>query len=162
MYYTAGNLQGTPGFEIVKMNITKLLTQRNRCDLIPIWDEFLLNFPADKVDTRVPCENMYEEVEKLHKSTLRYYYNDRIFGFITILLYCRSISKECLSDCDVDEDVDKHDLVEPVVYRNGPMSAASRNDIYIAHNVPGIGKRTILTEKEIREKKVSASSISII
>ena len=48
----------------------------------------------------------------------------------------------------------KHDLVEPVVYKGGPMTSTQRNEIYRSHNLPGIGKRTILTQEEEAKKKV--------
>lgn len=48
----------------------------------------------------------------------------------------------------------KHDLVEPVVFRGGCMTAATRNEIYASHNLPGIGKRVILSEDEKKQRKV--------
>ena len=59
-------------------------------------------------------------------------------------------------------NIDKHDLVEPVVYRGGPMTAAQRNSIYADHKLPGIGKRTIQSEEEKMEKKACIMYVMII
>lgn len=52
----------------------------------------------------------------------------------------------------------KHNVVEPVIFKGGPMTAEARNAIYIDHNLPGIGRRKIETEGEKQEKKVCAVS----
>lgn len=61
-----------------------------------------------------------------------------------------------VNDGDSEEPLlqSKHDVVEPVVFKGGPMTAEARNAIYIDHNFPGIGRRKIETEEEKQEKKV--------
>ena len=54
----------------------------------------------------------------------------------------------------VDVDSSKHDVVEPVVYRGGPMTSKKRNLIYAQYNLPGIGRRSIFTEEEKEQRKV--------
>jgi len=69
---------------------------------------------------------------------------------------CRQRSVDIIyNDEDSDELLEsKHDVVEPVVYKNGPMTAEARNAIYFDHNLPGIGRRKVETEEEKKDKKV--------
>lgn len=50
--------------------------------------------------------------------------------------------------------VSKHDIVEPVVFRGGPMTSSQRNKIYSSHALPGIGKKVVLTAEEEEQRKV--------
>lgn len=49
----------------------------------------------------------------------------------------------------------KHEIVEPVVFRGGPMTSAQRNQIYNSRSLPGIGKKVVLTAEEEEQRKVS-------
>lgn len=49
----------------------------------------------------------------------------------------------------------KHEIVEPVVFRDGPMTSAQRNQIYNSRSLPGIGKKVVLTAEEEEQRKVS-------
>ena len=60
--FLIGNIQGTASFEMVKLNIKNLLTQRGREDLIPTWEKFLSQFPRAEIDANVPCDDIYEEL----------------------------------------------------------------------------------------------------
>lgn len=66
-----GMLQGTPKFELVKLNIISLLTSRDRTDLIPGWETFLSTFPTAEVDDKVPCEDIYGQLLDLHENPTR-------------------------------------------------------------------------------------------
>lgn len=55
-------VQGTPSFELVKMNIFALLRSRHREDLFSVWETFLSKFPDSEVDNKVPCEDLYGEI----------------------------------------------------------------------------------------------------
>ena len=82
------------------------------------------------------------------------------------MLLSKSDATSTSADEDLQEDsptgvTSKHDLVEPVVYRNGPITSAQRNDIYKTHNLPGIGKRAVLTPEEEAKKKVVVIFASI-
>ena len=57
------------------------------------------------------------------------------------------------------DETRKHELVEPIIYKSGKMTAAKRNQIYKSHNLAGVGKRTILTEEEQKENEVCSNSI---
>jgi hypothetical protein len=58
-------VQGTPSFELVRMNILALLRSRHRDDLIPVWETFLGKFPDADCDAKVPCEDIYGEILRL-------------------------------------------------------------------------------------------------
>lgn len=53
-----------------------------------------------------------------------------------------------------DEDEEKSDLVEPVVFKDGPMTAAARNFVYSSHNLPGIGRKSMQSEEDKKKRKV--------
>lgn len=53
-----------------------------------------------------------------------------------------------------DEEEDKGDLVEPVVFKGGPMTATERNFVYSRHNLPGIGRKSIQSEEDKKKRKV--------
>jgi hypothetical protein len=55
-------VQGTADFELVKLNIRNLLIKRDRHDLIPVWDAFLVKFPDSAVDDKVPYDPIYERL----------------------------------------------------------------------------------------------------
>jgi hypothetical protein len=55
-------VQGTPSFELVKMNIFALSRSRRREDLFPVWETFLSKFPDSEVDNKVPSEDLYGEI----------------------------------------------------------------------------------------------------
>ena len=67
-----GNIQGTPSFQLVKMNIESLLKQRDRKDLIPVWETFLGKFPCSEGDQDVPYDDIYGELLSLGKKFKRY------------------------------------------------------------------------------------------
>lgn len=66
-----GLVQGTPEFELVKLNILNLLRSRGRSDLESVWEEFLAKFPDDALDEKVPFENIYEELLSKPERTQR-------------------------------------------------------------------------------------------
>lgn len=63
-------------------------------------------------------------------------------------------AKSQTEDDDDEEEETKNDLVEPVVYRGGKMTAAGRNSIYKHHQLPGIGRKNIKSEEEKATKAV--------
>lgn len=65
-------LKSSSEFKLIKMNITKLLKQRDREDLIPVWDEFLDKFPDAAEDPNVPFDDVYGDILKQHAGTARY------------------------------------------------------------------------------------------
>lgn len=67
----AGLVQGTPSFELVRMNILALLRSRHRDELIPVWENFLSLFPNGEVDEKVPCDDVYGEVLQLSRDAAR-------------------------------------------------------------------------------------------
>lgn len=71
--------------------------------------------------------------------------------------FCRNAAAGTFDyDGDSEEPVlgSKNDIVEPVVFKGGSMTAEARNALYIDHNLPGIGRRKVETEEEKKEKKV--------
>ena len=58
-------------------------------------------------------------------------------------------------------EISKHDIVEPVVFRGGPMTSAQRNEIYSSHELPGIGKKVLLTREEEEQRKVCKKFIRL-
>lgn len=66
-----GLVQGTPSFELVRMNILALLRSRRRDDLIPVWETFLSKFPDAEVDDKVPCEDVYGDILRLSRDAAR-------------------------------------------------------------------------------------------
>ncbi len=70
---------------------------------------------------------------------------------ILLIRFCRDAAA-CTYDYDGDSEEplleSKHDIVEPVVFKGGSMTAEVRNAIYIDHNLPGIGRRKVETEEE--------------
>lgn len=65
-------VQGTPSFELVRMNILALLRSRRRDDLIPVWEKFLSKFPDAEVDNKVPCEDIYGDILNRVSNIVRY------------------------------------------------------------------------------------------
>jgi hypothetical protein len=53
------------------MNIMDLLKSRERHDLISVWETFLGQFPTDKVDGNVPCEDIYGELLRINEEINR-------------------------------------------------------------------------------------------
>lgn len=64
-------MQGTPSFELVRMNILALLRSRNRVDLIPVWETFLKKFPEAEIDEKVPCEDLYGDILRFSRDAVR-------------------------------------------------------------------------------------------
>lgn len=60
--FAAGSVQGTAGFEIVKLNVFTLLRSRDRDDLIPVWEDFFAKFPRAEVDPMVPYDDIYGDL----------------------------------------------------------------------------------------------------
>jgi hypothetical protein len=109
--------------------------------LIPVWDSFLEQFPDSETDSKVPCDHVYDEVLRLHGEAV----NASISTSITTIT----------SSVRQKEKDNKHDLVEPVVYKGGVMSVAQRNQLYKSHNIAGIGRKVILSEEAKAARKVS-------
>lgn len=62
-------------------------------------------------------------------------------------------------ECD-DDPIDKNDIVEPVVFKEGVLRAQERNDTYEDYNLPGVGRRILLSEDEKKERKVKYDLLS--
>jgi hypothetical protein len=104
-----------------------------------VWDAFLEKFPDSEVDSKVPCDHVYEDVLRLHAKA--------VDASITAPIICSTSSVHV-------KEKNKHDLVEPVVYKGGVMSAAQRNQLYKSHQIPGIGRKVILSVEAIAARKV--------
>ena len=65
-----GNLQSSVSFEMIKININRLLRSRDREDLIPEWEKFLAAFPTAEIDENVPCEDVYGELIRINDNII--------------------------------------------------------------------------------------------
>ena len=164
---------------MVKININRLLRSRDREDLIPEWENFLATFPEAEIDENVPCEDVYGELIHINDNMIsqRYVhilYNNKIKQsleetdielLISIFIIARNLGDEIMhGDDERDmlfqcEETKKHELVEPIIYKSGKMTAVKRNQIYRSHNLAGVGKRIILTEEEKKENEVCKNDI---
>ena len=63
-------------------------------------------------------------------------------------------------ECD-ELGISKHEVVEPVVFKGGPMTSAQRNKIYSSHSLPGIGKKVVLTAEQEEQRKVCAGVMKL-
>lgn len=52
--------------------------------------------------------------------------------------------------------------MEPVVFKDGPMTAAGRNFVYSSHKVPGIGRKSLQSEEDKKKRKVHNCKLYVV